>query len=79
LLDLEREKFLKMLAGGPHATTPIDVAIDSYEHALFGVYPRARYVVGTDAKIGILIQMLPECLSDWIICSRMPPFQKPDN
>lgn len=41
--------------------------IDAYEHALFGRNPRARYVVGWDARfIYLPLQWLPEWLGDWI-------------
>ena len=46
----------------------VDDVVDAYEHALLAKYPRARYVVGKDAKLLLLvIQQLPEFLSDWII------------
>ena len=32
---------------GSHDLTPV---IDTYEHALFAMYPRARYVVGKGMK-----------------------------
>jgi len=49
-------------------TTTIDDVVDAYEHALFGRYPRARYVVGRDAKfIYLPLQWLPEWLGDWIL------------
>ena len=42
--------------------------LDAYEHALLGVYPRARYVVGNDARFFWLpLQALPEWLGDWIL------------
>jgi len=42
--------------------------LDAYEHALLGVYPRARYVVGYDARFFWLpLQALPEWLGDWIM------------
>lgn len=40
--------------------------VDAYEHALLGLYPRARYVVGWDATLFIWIQALPEWLGDWL-------------
>jgi len=42
--------------------------LDAYEHALLGVRPRARYVVGNDARFFWLpIQAMPEWLGDWIL------------
>jgi len=68
------EKYLKYVA-----TTPIegikkigsnrfDKVVDAYQHALLGRFPRARYVVGGDAKYVYLpIQWLPEWLGDWVM------------
>jgi NAD(P)-dependent dehydrogenase (short-subunit alcohol dehydrogenase family) len=42
--------------------------VDAYEHALLGLFPRARYVVGNDARyLWLPLQALPEWLGDWII------------
>ena len=49
--------------------------VDAYEHALLGLYPRARYVVGWDAWVFIWIQALPEWMADWLsvhLYSNMP-------
>ena len=40
--------------------------VDAYEHALLGKFPRARYVVGKDARLLIPMHKLPEWLVDWI-------------
>jgi hypothetical protein len=41
--------------------------VDAYEHALFGLFPRARYLIGLDAKLLWLpLQWLPEWLGDYI-------------
>jgi 11-cis-retinol dehydrogenase len=46
----------------------VDDVVDAYEHAVFGRYPRARYVVGILYKLVFLpLQALPEWLSDWIM------------
>ncbi len=46
----------------------ISDVVDAYEHALCGRFPRARYVVGYDAEILILIfENLPEWAGDWIM------------
>lgn len=48
--------------------TDLGPVVDAYEHALLGVYPRARYVVGFDAKyIFSPIALAPEWLGDWIL------------
>ena len=43
--------------------TPV---VDAYIHALLAAYPRARYVVGWDAKLVFLpMSLMPEWMSDW--------------
>ena len=50
---------------GSHRVTDV---VDAYSQALFSRFPRARYVVGLDAKyIFGLLQVLPEWLSDWLL------------
>lgn len=50
------------------AATDLGPVVDAYEHALLGVYPRARYMVGFDAKyIYNPIALAPEWLGDWIL------------
>jgi hypothetical protein len=42
--------------------TPV---VDAYQHAVLGRFPRARYVIGLDARlISTTVGYLPECLSD---------------
>lgn len=42
--------------------TPV---IDAYQHAVLGRFPRARYLVGSEARLSAIIHdYLPECLSD---------------
>ncbi len=46
----------------------IDDVVDAYEHALYSMFPRARYVVGFDANyIWLPLQALPEWLGDWLL------------
>jgi len=46
----------------------LDDVVDAYQHALFGTFPRARYVVGYDAKFVFLpLLWMPEWLSDWLL------------
>jgi hypothetical protein len=47
--------------------------VDAYVHALLGSFPRARYVVGMDAKfIFSPLIALPEWLSDWLLFKSQP-------
>jgi len=46
----------------------VDDVVDAYQHALLGTYPRARYLVGFDAKfIWMPLQWMPEWLGDWLL------------
>jgi NAD(P)-dependent dehydrogenase (short-subunit alcohol dehydrogenase family) len=46
----------------------VDHVVDAYVHALLGSCPRARYVVGYDAKFFFLpLQWMPEWLGDWLL------------
>ena len=55
---------LKNFVGGIVSERIHDV-LDAYEHALLGLYPRARYIVGKDAKyIWLPIQAMPEWMGD---------------
>jgi short-subunit dehydrogenase len=45
----------------------LGAVVNAYEHALFGRFPRARYVVGWDAKVALkFLNWLPEWLADWL-------------
>ena len=58
---------IKNFVGGIVSDKIQDV-VDAYEHALLGMYPRARYVVGKDAKLVWLpIQAMPEWLGDGLL------------
>ena len=46
----------------------ISPVVDGYTHALTAMFPRGRYVIGTDAKFFFVpMSWLPEWLSDLII------------
>ncbi len=55
-----------MIDGGvlQNDITPV---LDAYTHALLATHPRARYVVGKDTTIILLIQALPEWLGDRVL------------
>jgi len=51
----------------------VDDVVDAYQHALLGTYPRARYLVGFDAKyIWMPLQWMPEWLGDWLLTKLDP-------
>jgi len=39
--------------------------------ALTDARPRTRYVVGTDARLGVLLSRLPDRLRDWLLLNRL--------
>jgi NAD(P)-dependent dehydrogenase (short-subunit alcohol dehydrogenase family) len=50
------------------ASSRVSDVVDAYEHALLGRFPRARYLVGNDARfLWMPIQWLPEWLGDWVL------------
>jgi len=48
------------------------------EHALFEKRPRARYLVGFDARVRVALARLPEPLRDWIISTALGTSGHPD-
>lgn len=52
----------------------VEKVVNALEHAVTGRFPRARYVVGTDAKLFWLpLQWLPEWISDRLTMLTEPP------
>ena len=47
----------------------MEQVVEVYIHAVTARYPQARYVVGTDAKVLLCLQMLPEWIGDWLIAN----------
>ena len=62
------DQTLKTFVSGIVSERISDV-IDAYEHALLGSFPRARYVVGKDARLVWipLNHWMPEWLGDWLL------------
>jgi retinol dehydrogenase-16 len=57
------------------SSSRITDVVDAYHHALLGRFPRARYVVGYDAKfLWLPVQWLPEWMGD-LILSKLDPKQ----
>ena len=50
----------------PIVNQDTSVVVNAYIHALTARFPRARYVLGKDAKVWLAIEMLPEWLRDRI-------------
>ncbi len=57
----------------PHGISPSEVT-RVVEHAITSRKPKARYVVGRDAKLLDLIRRLPISVRDWIIASQLPKY-----
>lgn len=56
------ERFDKLASGR------VEDVVGAYEHALLGRFPRARYVIGTDAIfLWLPVQWLPEWIGDYIL------------
>lgn len=54
-------------------SSQLSSVVNAYEHALFGIFPRARYTVGKDLKYLFLpLQWLPEWLGDLMWIKLMP-------
>ena len=68
----------KRAAGGMDKIINEDLSpvLDAYTHALLGMFPCARYLVGKRASAVVFIQSLPEWLGDRILrllSSRIKP------
>ena len=59
--------------------TPPDVVAKVVEQALTAKQPKARYVVGNDARLRMWIERLPTRWRDALIASRLPKFGKSSN
>lgn len=57
----------------PHGILPIEVA-RVVENAMTSRKPKARYIVGRDAKLLDLIRRLPTPIRDWVIASQLPEY-----
>jgi NAD(P)-dependent dehydrogenase (short-subunit alcohol dehydrogenase family) len=59
--------FRAFAAGRAAKAAPVDLVADAVEHALTAERPKARYVVGRDAKIRAAIERLPSRLRDRVL------------
>ena len=67
LLALRRSALLRLSTAGRSA----DGALRAVLHALTASQPRARYVVGADAKLGVtLARWLPDSVRSWLAEAR---------
>lgn len=52
--------------------------VDAYIDALTARFPKTRYVVGSDARILLLISMFPEWITDFVLSKLLPKFPIPN-
>jgi NAD(P)-dependent dehydrogenase (short-subunit alcohol dehydrogenase family) len=55
-------------------TMPIEVVARAVEHALTARRPKARYLLGREARFMALLRFLPVRLRDWLIASQLPKY-----
>ncbi len=53
---------------------PVDLVSDAVLHALQARRPKARYVVGSDARLRIWVERLPDRLRDRVLLARIPRY-----
>ena len=49
-----------------------DVIVDAMAHAVEALTPKTRYLVGTDAWVFTLVNMLPTFMGDWLLATTSP-------
>lgn len=69
--------FQKINAIKIHGIPPATVA-QKIHHALTVKWPKARYLIGSDAKIAAVIACLPATIRDFIIRQFLPPYGETD-
>ena len=50
---------------------PAENVVKAVEHAMLSRKPKARYLVGRDARIWLLLNILPDGWRDWLILSKI--------
>ena len=50
---------------------PPETVADAVVHAMTATRPKTRYVVGRDARLGLLLSLLPDRVKDWLILRQM--------
>lgn len=68
LIDFARQRT------DPDIGIPPQKVVRAIERALTARRPRARYVVGNDARLRLLLDRLPTRLRDWLIARRLPDY-----
>lgn len=64
-----------MITGlGKIGGAPVELVSDAVMHALQAPRPKTRYVVGSDARMRVWIERLPDRLRDRVLLSRIPKY-----
>lgn len=53
---------------------PVEMVCRSVEHALTAKRPKARYLLGREARLTVLLRFFPVRLRDWLIASQLPAY-----
>lgn len=62
----------KVIAAGDGI--PVSQVVDKTLHALAADKPKARYLVGREARIRAMVERLPDGLRDRVIASQLPDY-----
>lgn len=60
-------KFYEVIENAAHRAAPVERVVDAVWHALTSDPPRERYVVGTDARMRLVLNLFPTRIQDWVI------------
>jgi len=74
LLELYRTMLAKMTAAAAQAekhASPVEDVVKAVEHALTAAKPKTRYVVGSDAKMRMKLNYLPDRTIDSLILKKL--------
>ena len=64
--DLNQSIRKEIVESSEHALAP-EVVADAVVHAMTASRPKTRYVVGRDAQLSLLLNLLPDRFRDWVI------------
>jgi hypothetical protein len=67
----------KAAAGSARRAIPADRVADVVVHALTARRPRTRYLVGLDARVQVLLRLLPDRLRDRLVARFMGLPERP--
>jgi hypothetical protein len=64
-------KVRKEVAESARTAAPVSAVVEAAEHAMTARIPRTRYLVGRDAWIWLLLNLLPDRWRDRLILSKV--------